>query len=131
MRLAIGVCCFALSLLALFPAPNNLLWKIAILVTEWGHVLAFISALLFLPGWRRSRKNQMAAVFGLIAAILLLTPLLRAAGVTRHLPAQLQAAFGETQREAIVSAKPLAAFDLFRFHSPASQYTSLQRFLFE
>lgn len=129
-RLLIGSLFFALSLLAVFPAPTTLLWEISILVTEWGHVLAFLSLLLFLPGWRRSRQNQIAAMLGLSAAILALTPLLRAVPVARRLPAQLQIAFNEIQprpkTEIVARPQVLVFSDLVRgVNSPAINYSSL------
>ncbi|MCG3120664.1 MAG: Acetyl esterase [bacterium] len=130
LRLLFGSLFFALSWLTVFPAPTNLLWEISILVTEWGHVLAFLSLLLFLPGWRRSRKNQIAAMLGLLAAILALTPLLRAIPVARRLPTQLQMAFGGIQpppkTEIVARPQPLIFSDLVRgINSPAVNYNSL------
>lgn len=130
LRLFFGSLFFALSLLAVFPAPTTLLWEISILVTEWGHVLAFLALLLFLPGWRRSPKNKTAAVLGLCAAILALTPLWRAVPVARGLPAQLKTAFGEIQSRpqtaAVSRPQPLVLSDLVRgVNSPAINYSSL------
>jgi acetyl esterase/lipase len=68
---------------------------LAIGVTEWGHVLALISLMPLLPGWRGSKLGRIAAVAGISAALLSLTPLLRSIPVARRLPAQLNNAFGE------------------------------------
>jgi acetyl esterase/lipase len=130
LRLLSGGLFFALSLLALFEAPTTFLWELAILVTEWGHVLAFLSLLLFLPGWRDSRQNQIAAVLGLIAAVVALTPLLRAMPVAKNLPAQLKSTFGENQPLSFVDAssrpRPLVARDLLTgVDSPKVPYQSL------
>lgn len=116
LRLSFAILIFSLSLLSVFPAPTNFLWKLAIGATEWGHVLAAIALTTLLPGWRRSRKGWIAGVFGIAAAILALTPLIRATLVARQLPNQLRAAFGETKLLANDNAparpEPLVAVDL-------------------
>jgi acetyl esterase/lipase len=130
LRLPFAILIFSLSLLSVFPAPANFLWKLAIGATEWGHVLAAMALITLLPGWRRSRKGWIAGIFGIIAAILALTPLIRATLVARQLPIQLQAAFGETKllasNHASVRSQPLVAVDLLRgIDSPAVDVKSL------
>ncbi|MGH7453476.1 MAG: hypothetical protein ACRENG_19155, partial [bacterium] len=97
LRLSFAILIFSISLLSVFPAPTNFLWMLAIGATEWGHVLAALALITLLLGWRRSRKGRIAGVFGIVAAILALTPLMRATIVARQFPNQLQAAFGETK----------------------------------
>jgi acetyl esterase/lipase len=94
-RLSFALLCLLVSLLAVFPAPTTRLWMLAIGVTEWGHVLALISLVPLLPGWRGSKIGRIAAVAGIAAAMLSLTPLLRSIPVAHKLPAQLNNAFGE------------------------------------
>jgi acetyl esterase/lipase len=128
--LLIGAVSLALALLAVFNAPTNFLWKLAILVTEWGHILTLLSLVPLLPGWRRSRSGHIAAALGLVAAVLALTPLLRAIPVARQLPAQLASTFGETKPSSVAEASsrptPLIVTHLLRgIHSPAVRCRSL------
>jgi len=114
-RLALAALCFGLSLLSVVAAPTYLLWEISILATEWGHLLAFVSLLLFIFNFRRTR---LAAALSLIAAILAITPLMRAIPVATRLPAQMQAAFDATHwndsANAGARAKPLDVVALIR-----------------
>nr|MCU0491380.1 alpha/beta hydrolase [Chloroflexaceae bacterium] len=97
LRLLVGGASALLGLLAVFPAPTTLLWMAAIGVTEWGHLLALVSLLPLLPGWRRSPSGRVGGALGLLAALLALTPLLRALLLAQQLPGQLNAAFGEVR----------------------------------
>ncbi len=85
------------GLLAIVPAPTHWLWMLAVAVTEWGHVLALLALMPLLSGWRRSWSGRTAGAFCLLAAILALTPLLRAVSIARQLPLQLAVAFGAIQ----------------------------------
>lgn len=113
LRLAWGALTAALALLAVFRAPTFLLWQVAVLVTEWGHVLAALALAPLLPGWRRTLVGRIGAALGLGAAALALTPLLRAAPVARALPGELAAAFGAPARP-LGRPAPLAPLDLVR-----------------
>jgi len=123
LRLAASALCFGLSLLSVFAAPTYLLWEISILVTEWGHALAVLALLLFVFNFRRS---HLAAALSLSAAVLALTPLLRAFPVAARLPAQLQTALGATKWNGSTRVQPLNVFDLFRgIASPDRPYQRL------
>jgi acetyl esterase/lipase len=84
--------------------------------SEWGHVLAALALTPLLPGWRRTRIGTIGAALGLLGAALALTPLLRAVGLARQLPAELAAAFGDrsprTARGAPARPAPLVLRDL-------------------
>jgi acetyl esterase/lipase len=71
---------FAFALLAVLPAPTYRLWQAAIIATEWGLWIAPLG-LLPLFVWRRSRLTRVAALLGVVAAILLLSPVARATSV--------------------------------------------------
>jgi acetyl esterase/lipase len=119
--------CLALSLLAIFPAPTYLLWEISILVTEWGHILAGVSLLLFIFNFHQAR---LAAALSLLAAVLAITPLIRAIPVAAQLPTQMRAAFGATNFSTISNAPArLKSFDVFGLvrgvDSPEIEYKSL------
>lgn len=92
--MAYAILVFSLSLLAIFKAPTRLLWIVAILVTEYGHLLAMFSLLVLLPGWRSSRLGRFSVTLGLTASLVALTPLIRAVPVRNRLPEQFEMAFG-------------------------------------
>jgi len=120
LRFTLAALGFGLSLLCVFAAPTYLLWEISILATEWGHALAVLALLLFVFNLRRSR---LAAALSLIAAILALTPLIRALPVAARLPAQLQTALRATNWNGSPRVQPLNVFDLFRgIDSPDRPY---------
>jgi acetyl esterase/lipase len=118
LRLLYAAALLPLSLLAVLPAPDHLLWKVAIGVTEWGHVLAAAALLVLLPGWRRSVAGRTAAALGVLAACMALSPLARAVPVARALPHDLEAAFGAARPRSAPGAPartaPLVAADLLR-----------------
>jgi len=78
--LVVAIILFCFSLLAVFRAPTFNLWKLSIIATEAGHLVAPFG-LLFLFGVRGSRAMRSAALFGVAASVLLLTPAARAARV--------------------------------------------------
>jgi acetyl esterase/lipase len=130
LRLLCAAAVLLLSLLAVLPAPDDLLWKAAIGVTEWGHVLAAAALLALLPGWRRTKVGRTAAALGVLAACLALSPLARAVPVARALPQDLDAAFGPARPRSAPGAParpaPLVAADLLRgVRSPAVRTRSL------
>lgn len=86
----------ALSLLAVFRAPEYHLWMLAIVATEWGHVLAVLALLTFAPGWSTTKGGRYSVVLGLAAAGLFLTPLVRSRLLAPDIPAGMDRAFGPT-----------------------------------
>jgi acetyl esterase/lipase len=78
--LVVAIVLFCFSLLAVFRAPTNTLWKFAILATEGGHFIAPFG-LLFLAGWGISSITRAAAIIAIAASILLFTPAIRASRV--------------------------------------------------
>ena len=81
IRSLFGTLCAGIALLSVVEAPTHRLWLLELGVTEWGHWLALPSLLVFFPGWRESWGRRVGAMLGLTAAILSLTPLLRAVPV--------------------------------------------------
>lgn len=118
LRLSVGMLSAGAAALAIMPAPTYWLWMLAVAVTEWGHVLALLALMPLLPGWRRSWSGRTASVFCVLAAILALTPLLRAVSAARQLPLQLAVAFGEIQPSPDTDMPPrpapLVGIDLVR-----------------
>jgi acetyl esterase/lipase len=81
-RVAFGALIFLFSLLAVFRAPTYHLWMLALIATEWGHWLWAPARLPLAPGWSRTRGGRLGVAFGLAAAILFLSPLVRARRVS-------------------------------------------------
>ena len=118
-----------LAYLAVFQAPTKALWRLAIGATEWGHILAVVALVPLIPRARETRITQVARISGGLAALILLTPLLRAILVARHLPKQLGAAFGYAIPSPDLASSPrqapLIAMDLFRgVQTPRIRYDS-------
>lgn len=110
VRLAFAVVAFLVSLLAVIAAPTYGAWELSIAVTELGWIIAVASLIVFLPGWRRSRAGKIAGVFGGLAIVLALSPLVYAYGVARALPAEIRSAFGDAQpRRAPIELRDLIA----------------------
>ncbi len=93
-RLLVALAIFAVSLLAIRPAPTYRAWQLSLGVTEWGHVFALIPLILFLPEWRKTVAGRLAAFLGVIAIMLGLSTLLRVLPIAQALPGQLISAFG-------------------------------------
>lgn len=94
LQLTGDVLSLGLGVLAVVRAPNGALWKAAIAATEWGHAVALLTLAPLRPGWRMSRTGQLRLGLRLLAALLELTPLLRALPVAARLPGRLERAFG-------------------------------------
>jgi acetyl esterase/lipase len=80
LLLALASVLFLFSLLAVFRAPFNFAWKLAIVATEWGYHIA-PAGLVFFFGWNRGRLLRIAALLGVASTMLLLSPLIRATGL--------------------------------------------------
>ena len=81
----------AWSSLAVLRAPVRFLWKPAVAATEWGHWLALFAALVGVLGGETSG----AVIPASLAALLFVSPSLRALVRARSLPAQLEGVLGE------------------------------------
>lgn len=118
LRLVVALVAFLASLLTVVRAPTYLAWKLSVAVTEWGHVLALIALIAFLPGWQKSSTGKIAATLGGIAFVLALSPLARAVPVARSLPNELSASFGSATPRSMPAAaprpKPLVFGDIVR-----------------
>lgn len=107
LRLAGGLAGLGLGALAVVRAPNATLWLAAIGATEWGHKLAPLALAPLLPGWRKSWAGRIGGRLGLLAALLELTPLLRALPVAAALPSRIEQVFGLRPPRAAPGASPL------------------------
>jgi acetyl esterase/lipase len=118
LRLALAALVLAFSLLAVFPAPHGALWIPAILATEWGHWIGPAALLLLVPG-TGGPLAPGRAMLALVAAALLLSPVVRARGVALDLERRLMSAFGRAPapppsllRDIAPGAEPLPLADL-------------------
>ncbi|MBA3342777.1 MAG: alpha/beta hydrolase [Gemmatimonadaceae bacterium] len=107
LRLLTAVVVFLGSLLAVFSAPTYNLWQASIAVTELGFVLALLALVVLLPGWHRSLIGRAAAMLALAAVVLAVSPIVRAYGVARDLPARLTTAFGAATPHSLDGAPAL------------------------
>ncbi len=105
-RLFSGVLCTGLSLLTVVDAPVYVLWLAELGVTEWGHWLAPLPLLLWLPGWKDSRGGRIGAWLGLTAALLFATPVVRALDLARTLPDDLPPFIREAALRSMADASP-------------------------
>jgi acetyl esterase/lipase len=96
LRLIAGAASAGLASLVVIEARSWPMVVLALGASEWGHVLAALALTPLLPGWRRRRAGSIGGMLGLLGAALALTPLLRAVGLARRLPALLASAFGDT-----------------------------------
>jgi len=101
---------FLTASLAVFHAPTHFLWMLAIVVTEWGQLLAILCFGLALLLWSRSWSGRLAACLCLSSAIVALTPVLRAEWMTQHLEKDLVQMFGGPKGN---SRRPLELSRLF------------------
>lgn len=85
---------FLLSLLVLFRAPANLLWYMAILVSEFSWVfILLVSVVVFIPVASRI-INLVSLLMGLATIGILLVPYWQAWRLARALPISFEKAFG-------------------------------------
>ncbi|MDQ3626342.1 MAG: hypothetical protein M3372_04360, partial [Verrucomicrobiota bacterium] len=77
---------FLCSLLVLVSAPTEWLWIVAIVIGEWGHLVAIACLVLALLSFRRGGLGRITALLALLAAALSFLPAVRAAMIARSLP---------------------------------------------
>ncbi|HTJ79938.1 MAG TPA: alpha/beta hydrolase [Rariglobus sp.] len=78
--------------------PTLFLWKVAILVGEYGYLLVVVPLLLIWVAWFHGQRLAAPILFlSLLAIGLLLRPVVQAAFMGEKLPAQLTRAFGKAE----------------------------------
>ena len=113
LRIWIAVILFLAALLAVMPAQTYNLWKASIAGSEWGHFVAIAAIVaLMIPGWWRSISGQLAAGITVVAAVLAMSPSVRAFLASRELDSGLKSAFGAESATAI--DRPIELMPLFR-----------------
>jgi len=120
---AFALLLFRCSLLTVLSAPTAVLWIVAILITEWGHYAALVCLLLALLSCGRGRLGRIAALIATAAALLCISPAVRARMMSGSLAERCASAFGQTTNAGDQSI-PFSARDLFRgFSAPGVDVT--------
>ncbi len=101
---------FLSSLLVLISAPTEWAWIVAILMGEWGHWAALLCVVLGVIAFGAGRIGLATALLAIVAAVICLTPTLRALAISRSLPAACTSAFGVVAKR----TTPLDVLALFR-----------------
>ena len=96
---------FALSLVSFFPAPHAVIWKMRVATTEYGHIFALLPLLTLIP----VRHSMVAVALCVLASLLLLSTLPRAALISSDLPAQLSEAFPNAPESRSAAGAPALA----------------------
>ena len=113
LRLWFAVILFLAALLAVMPAQTYNLWKASVAGAEWGHFVAIAAIVtLIIPGWWRTILGQLASGITVVAALLAISPSVRAYMSSRELDAGLRSAFGADSAKA--AEQPIAFMPLFR-----------------
>lgn len=96
--LAVALASSALGLLTLVRSPDWLDWRLAVLVGQFGYVLAVIPLAAGVLAWRLSREREILALASfwicVLALVLLVQPCAQAWFIGRGLPARFEAQFG-------------------------------------
>jgi acetyl esterase/lipase len=117
---------FGWGLLALFRVPVGFLWKPAVAATEWGHLLsvfalALVAWSLLAPGGT-GKHSWIAAGLSALAALFLISPLLRAMSYAKEAEAAFTGTFDRVKPGelpgAVARPRPLALGDLLSVSTP-------------
>lgn len=85
IRFYIILILFIASLFCIFKAPEYYLWYVAIIVTCYPLVLAFVTALATASGFWVHKWQWAGTVLGVVAILFYLSPVIRAARIAGHL----------------------------------------------
>jgi acetyl esterase/lipase len=124
IRLILFVLFFLISLLTVFKAPAYYLWLLAIAVTEFPLIFVGIASILLVTGIWLHNKYQMASnIFGILALLLFLSPIIRSYVVASTLKQNFVAAFGANSAsiKGDNTQKPFSFFKLFK-KKPVVEY---------
>ncbi|MEO1268076.1 MAG: alpha/beta hydrolase, partial [Myxococcota bacterium] len=103
VRVVAAAFLFLLGLLAVFKAPFYILWKPAVAATAWGHLLAlFALGIAALAPFDRS--SHLATALALSAALLLVSPWIRAWVAAPAIPSAFSKAIAPAQGPALTWA---------------------------
>jgi acetyl esterase/lipase len=123
IRLILLVLFFLISLLTVFKAPAYYLWLLAIAVTEFPLIFVTIVALLLATGIWLTKYQMASNIFGVLALVLFLSPIVRSYVVASTLKKNFAAAFGvgSASINGGSTQKPFSFFKLFK-KNPVVEY---------
>jgi acetyl esterase/lipase len=98
-RFVAGAGLLAVAALTRIDAPNDVLWKLTIAATEGGPWLALAALLPAIPRGGQGRVGKLGGLLSLGAAALFVLPIYQAQQISKELPQQVAATFGEARRE--------------------------------
>ncbi|MCW3084208.1 MAG: alpha/beta hydrolase [Bacteroidetes bacterium] len=78
IRLILAILLFLLSLLVLFKAPTNLLWRATVAITEFPYVFVFVTFLFLISCFWADYYKFLSVTLGLIALLLFSSTIFRA-----------------------------------------------------
>lgn len=113
IRLILICTLFLISLLSVFKAPAYYLWLLEIIVTEYPVLFAGIVSLLLLSGFWVQKYQLAGTIIGIVALMLILSPIARAYKVSRGLNSQVTATFGPGSIIADDNRSPFSFSKLF------------------
>ncbi|SDT59074.1 Acetyl esterase/lipase [Mucilaginibacter mallensis] len=119
IRLVFIVIFFLISLLAIFRAPAYYFWLLAIGVTEFPLVFAFITLLLIGSGQWVHKYQLAGTVIGFVSVVLFLSPIVRAYIIATNLKADMEQSLGSVAR-----VNPLQPFDFWNLLNLSKQIES-------
>ncbi len=119
IRLVFIVIFFLISLLTIFRAPAYYFWLLAIVVTEFPLVFAFITLLLIGSGQWVHKYQLAGTVIGFVSVILFLSPIVRSYIISRNLKADIEQSFGVATK-----ANPFQPFDFSNLLNLSKQIES-------
>ncbi|MBC7914234.1 MAG: alpha/beta hydrolase [Pyrinomonadaceae bacterium] len=94
IRLILLILLLLFALLTIFKAPTYHAWLAAIVATEFCMVFVILTGLLLLSGFWVTKHQVAATVTGVVAFLLFLSPLVRAAIISNNLGKNLSLSFG-------------------------------------
>lgn len=126
IRLILVIFLFLASLLTVFKAPAYYLWLLAIAVTEFPMVFIAITAMIMAAGIWLHKYQVATNIFGVLALVLFLSPVVRAYIVAGTVKQNFVAAFGPGSA-AINGDSTQAPFSFFKMFSgpPEADYQTL------
>ncbi|MFS8066245.1 MAG: alpha/beta hydrolase [Byssovorax sp.] len=122
LRLLLASVFFGLGLLGVFKVPLGLFWKPAVAATEGGHLLAILPLLVMLLPGETGPRRWIALGLAALAALLLLSSLVRGLVYASEAQEQLAQAFGDVQPLELSGAparpRPIVLGDLLLVPTP-------------
>jgi acetyl esterase/lipase len=126
IRLILLVLFFFTSLLTIFKAPIYYLWLLAIVVTEFSLIFATIVLILLIADIGQHKYQMASNIFGILALILFLSPIVRSYVVASTLKQNFITAFGvgSASIKGDSTQKPFSFFKLFK-RNPLLAYKTI------